>query len=149
MKFLPFLPFALSSRIPDFLIQDDGSNVLKFGHSLCEFDECPNLEGAISNENGIIEDDITTTSCSQDYKNSFLSARMDRCEYYNASHSDCVKWATRELESACGGSYNCVETKDSSYTNGWATYWGYSSKYVLSRNCSLIVYLNIRLYFKS
>ena len=124
MKLLALVPFALSNRIPDFVIQ---KNELKFGHSLCKSDECPNLDESISHIHQISEDDISTTSCSQSYKNSFLSGRMDRCEYYNADHSDCVKWAHDELVSACGGSYNCVETKWSNMS-GYGTYQGYSSK---------------------
>ena len=73
---------TLSNRIPEFLTQNDNSGELKFGPSLCESDECPNL---------------------------------DRCEYYNASHSDCSEWATKELNSACGGSHNCIETDWNSY----------------------------------
>ena len=123
MKVLALVPFALSNRIPDFVPQN---NELKFGHSLCESDECPKLDG-ISNVHEVTEDGVSTTSCSSDYKSSFLSGRMDRCEYYNASHSDCVKWAEGELRSACGGDYNCVETKWSNMS-GYGTYWGYSSK---------------------
>ena len=124
MKILAFLPFAFSNRIPEFVIENDE---LKFGHSLCESDECPHLEGAVTYGDVVISDDISTTSCSQDYKNSFLSGRMDRCEYYNASHGDCVEWAKKELKSACGGDYNCAET-DWSSIGGKGTYWGYSSK---------------------
>ena len=128
--FTAFLPFALSNRIPEFLTQTDNSGELKFGHSLCESDECPKLDGLDGQpiRQETIMDDISTASCSQDYKNSFLSGRMDRCEYYNASHSDCSEWATKELNSACGGSHNCIETDWNSYMSGWGTYWGYSSK---------------------
>lgn len=124
MKILAFLPFAFSNRIPEYVPQNDE---LKFGHSLCESDECPHLDGRATTGVVIISDDISSTSCSSEYKSSFLSGRMDRCEYYNASHSDCVKWAKQELESACGGDYNCAETKRSSI-GGYGAYWGVSSK---------------------
>ena len=124
MKLSAFLPFALGNQIPRDLT---GNDELKFGHSLCESDECPDFDGKISHEIEIIDDEISTASCSKEYKNSFLSGRMDRCEYYNASHSDCVTWATNELNSACGGKHNCVETKWSGIS-GYAQYWGYSSK---------------------
>ena len=129
MKFFTaVLPFALSNRIPDFLpTQNDDSGVLKLGHSLCESDECPNLDGASSYGKDLTVDDISTTSCSSSYKESFLSARMERCEYYDASHSDCSEWATKELNSACGGYHNCIETKWSNIS-GWGQYWGYSSR---------------------
>ena len=123
MKLFIFLPFALGSRIPTFLNKNDETGSC---NSLCESHECPEIEGIISY--GIeTMDGISTTSCSKEYKNSFLSARMDRCEYYNADHIDCVDWAKRELNSACGDDHNCIETKFSS-VSGWAPYWGYSSK---------------------
>ena len=127
MKLFTILPIALGNRISNFMAEIEGLNELKFGHSLCESNECPSFDEKQTYGNVIVNDEISTASCSQSYKNSFLSSKMDRCEYYNADHTDCVKWATQELESACGGSYNCVETKWSN-VSGWGTYWGYSSK---------------------
>ena len=125
--FTTFLPIALSNHIPDFLSRNDDAGERKFGHSLCESDECPNLDVSGSDMEKKIRDDISTTSCSQSYKESILSARLDRCEYYNADHSDCSEWVTKELNSACGGSHNCIETKWSNIS-GYGTYFGYSSK---------------------
>ena len=127
MKLFAFLPIALCNLVPSFFIENDGFE-LKFGHSLCESDECPDLGESVSKGKEIITDEISSTSCSKEYKNSFLSGRLDRCEYYNADHSDCVEWAKKELDSACGGSHNCIETYRGGMYNGWATYWGYSSK---------------------
>ena len=126
MKLSAFLPIVYSNPVQDFLTETVGLNELKSGHSLCESDECPKLDGIPGHINEK-SDNIETASCSKEYKNSFLSGRMDRCEYYNADHSDCVEWALKELESACGGSYNCIET-EWSYISGWGHYWGYSSK---------------------
>ena len=128
MKLSVFLPFALSNRIPDFIpTQHDLLGELNFGHSLCESDQCPNLAGSKSYGHEDDADTISTASCSKEYKNSFLSARMDRCEYYHAEHSECVRWATEELNNECGEVHNCVETNRSN-TSGKGTYWGYSSK---------------------
>ena len=59
---------TLSNRIPEFLTQNDNSGKLKFGHSLCESDECPNLDGSDGQpiRQETIVDDISTASCSKD-----------------------------------------------------------------------------------
>ena len=124
------LPFTLGNRIPDFIVQEDGRHELKYGDALCESDDCPRLDESISNTHEIIVGDISTTSCSTEYKNSFLSGRLDRCEYYNPTEVECVKWVGEELDRTCGGQHNCVQTTWSG-TSGWGHYWGYSSRSVL------------------
>ena len=129
MKLLTFLPFALSNRIPYFIpTQHDVSGELDFGHSLCASDECPNLIEKLSRGQEDFADSIHTASCSKEYKNSFLSAKLDRCEYYHAAHSECVEWATKELNTACGDRHNCIETAWNSNMGGKGTYWGTSLK---------------------
>ena len=127
MKLSVCLPFALGNRLPDFLANNDGLLVSKYGPSLCESDECPKLDPSISHTHELNDGDISTTGCSKDYKNSLLSARLDRCDHYNLDQVDCVKWVTDELNRACGSGHNCVQTKWSG-SSGWGHYWGYSSK---------------------
>lgn len=48
--------------------------------------------------------------CSNSMIQYIMDSLVPRCDYYNISHSECVKWIGEELESSCSDQFNCIET---------------------------------------
>ena len=119
MKFLVLLPFTLSDPIQDALAEN-ALEELQFGGSLCESGECLNDEGS----SALHDEIIAPTGCNHE---SIMKSHLDRCEYYNASHSDCVEWTKKELDKACGDSFNCIQTSIHEFAL-YGTYWVSSSR---------------------
>ena len=53
---------------------------------------------------------IKKSNCGKILIDEFLKSYLQRCDYYDISHSDCVKWIEQELNITCRGEYNCIET---------------------------------------
>ena len=57
--------------------------------------------------------------CSNSQIQSIMDSHIQRCDYYNISHSECVKWIEEEIERSCCSKYSCIETSTGS---GYAAY---------------------------
>ena len=53
---------------------------------------------------------IKKSNCGKTFIDGILKSYLQRCDYYDISHSDCVQWIEQELRRTCSGEYNCIET---------------------------------------
>ena len=53
---------------------------------------------------------IKKSNCGKVLIDEYLKRYLQRCDVYDISHSDCVKWIEQELRTTCRGEYNCIET---------------------------------------
>ena len=101
-------------------------NTLTIAESLCPDGVCQNVDES-SVRNVDLTDD-TKASCSKSQKESNIYSSLTRCDYYDASTSDCVKYVNDELKRTCGGKYHCIQTARGEYAT-WNTYDHWTSKY--------------------
>lgn len=117
-----FSSYCYSNPIQDFL--PETTKVEK----ICDKNACGNSTEFSIEGPGIGGD--AKSGCSSSSVESIMHSRLERCDYYNASHQECISYINEELNRSCGTYYSCVVT---SYDNfaAWKTYSTYTSKSVL------------------
>lgn len=70
-------------------------------------------------------------SCSTSEKEGIMKSRLERCDFYNASNLECVRYINEELHITCGSYHSCVVTSNGEQA-AWKTYWATSSKSVIN-----------------
>ena len=53
---------------------------------------------------------ITTSNCGKVWIDEIIRSHLQRCDYYDISHTDCVTWIEQELNTTCRAEYSCIET---------------------------------------
>ena len=84
------------------------------------------LTGASVEAIDVVDDGISR--CSQAQINNIMDTLADDCDWYNFSHSECVRWIEEELRADCGGQYSCIETTMYSAWAASAIYHGITNK---------------------
>merc|ERR1712136_306084 len=105
-------------------INNQNDNKKNAVEKLCIHENCRQLTESVLE---VKAQDDEKASCSKDQKNSIITSRLSRCDYYNVSHSECIKYVEKELENSCGGSYSCIESARGDWA-GFANYYGTSEK---------------------
>ena len=66
------------------------------------------LKKSVVETNHTLDDEKST--CTKTWTDITILRRLERCESYNLSDDDCVRYISEELTYECGDSFNCILT---------------------------------------